>query len=384
LSTYLDHAATTPVRPEVRAAAEPFLTERFGNPSSMHATGRAARAALEEARERVARALGARRREICFTSGGTEADNLAVLGRWRARDAGHGDAAAVVCSAVEHRAVLEAARAAGREGARVVVVAVTDEGRVEPGAVRAALDEGAAVVSVLWASNEVGTVQPVAEIAAACRAAGAVFHTDAVQAVGRVAVRVDDVACDLLSLSGHKLGAPKGIGALYVRDGVLLAPLLHGGGQQEALRPGTEPVAAAVALATAVELAVAERAAEAARLAALRDRLEAGLVAAVPGLRVNGAADPAHRLPHILHVAVPGVEREAGLMALDVEGLAVSAGSACQSGGIEASHVLAAMGRAGDAGFRLSLGRTTTPADIDHALAIFPRVMERIRALGGS
>jgi cysteine desulfurase len=379
---YLDHAATTPLRPEVREAMEPYLGERFGNPSSVHRWGREARVALEDARDRVAAALGASRREVVFTGGGTEADNLAVLGRWRAARRA-GSPGPVVCSAVEHKAVLGAVREAGREGAEVVYLAVDEEGRVLLDAVDEALAARPSVVSVMWGNNEVGTLQPVAEIGARCRSAGVVFHSDAVQAFGKVRVRVDEVAVDLLTISAHKVGGPKGIGALYVRSGVEVVPLTHGGGQEWGLRPGTENVAAAVGFAVAAELAVREQEAEAARLAALRDRLEQGLKERVPGLVVNGGGAP--RLPHLLDVSVPDVDQEAILVALDLEGIAVSSGSACQSGTVEPSHVLVAMGRAreNEASLRLSLGRTTTEEDVAQVIERFPASVARVRELAG-
>jgi cysteine desulfurase len=373
---YLDHAATTPLRDEVLEALEPWL-RRHGNPSSQHAPGRDARVAIEEARERVATVLGARRVEIVFTSGGTEANNLALLGRWRAGR--HAGAESVAVGATEHSSVLGPARAAAAEGAMLSLLAVDEDGRVLLEAVREALGLAPAVISVQWANNEVGTIQPVADIGGLCRDAGVVFHTDAVQAVGRVEVRVDRVPCDLLTLSGHKIGGPVGAAALFVRAGTPIEPLLHGGGQQSGTRPGTENVAAAVGLATALELAVAERAREATRLAALRDELASTLASALPGLAVNGTG--AERVPQLLSVRVPGVSGDMLLTALDLEGVAVSAGSACRSGSVEPSHVLAAMGSAGDdAVIRLSLGRTTTAADVRDAAARCVRVVERLRA----
>ncbi len=382
---YLDHAATTPMRPEVVRVMAPYASARFGNPSSVHRWGREARGALEEARERLAAALGAKRGEIVFTGGGTEADNLAVLGSWRAARAaaGGGAAGAVVCSAIEHKAVLAAAEAAAREGAERILLGVDSEGRVDPGALDEALAAAPAVVSVMWGNNEVGTVQPVAELAARCRSAGVPFHTDAVQAFGKVRVRVDEAGCDLLSVSGHKLGGPKGVGALYVRDGTALEPLTHGGSQQRGLRPGTENVAAAVGLATAAELAVGTQAREERRLAELRDRLQAGLEAGVAGLVVNGGG--AARLPQTLNVSVPDADQDALIMSLDLEGIAASTGSACQSGAVEPSHVLVALGRAvrGEASVRFSLGWTTTEEEIERAAALVPKVVERVRAAAG-
>jgi cysteine desulfurase len=376
---YLDHAATTALRPEVRDAMAPYLDERFGNPSSMHRWGREARNALEEARERLAAAIGARRREIVFTGGGTEADNLAVLGRWRSACRNGGGAGAVVCSAVEHKAVGAAAKHAAEEGAALILLGVDEEARVDLGALDEALATEPCVVSVMWANNEVGTIEPVAEIGRRCRERGVVFHTDAVQAFGKVRVDVRDTACDLLSLSAHKISGPKGIGALYIREGTVVLPLVHGGGQERELRPGTENVAAAVGFARAAELAVADQEHEGDRLRALRDRLETGLRQHVPDLLVNGAAAP--RLPHILNVTVPDADQEGLLIGLDLEGVAASGASACQSGTVQPSHVLAAMGRLrpAAAAVRFSLGRTTRASDIDFAIGAVVRVVEQLR-----
>jgi cysteine desulfurase len=376
---YLDHAATTALRPEVREAMAPYLDERFGNPSSIHRWGRQARNALEEARERLAHALGARRREIVFTGGGTEADNLAVLGRWRSACRNGGEPGAVVCSAVEHKAVAAAAKHAVEEHATLIVLGVDEEARVDLGALDEALAAGPCIVSVMWANNEVGTIQPVAEIGRMCRERGVVFHTDAVQAFGKIPVDVRQTPCDLLSVSAHKIYGPKGIGALYIRESTDVLPLVHGGGQERELRPGTENVAAAVGFARAAELACGEREGEAARLGALRDRLEAGLRQHVGDIVVNGAGAP--RLPNILNVTVPAADQEALLIGLDLEGVAASGASACQSGTVQPSHVLAAMGRVrpAAAAVRLSLGRATRDADIDFAIAAFARVVDQLR-----
>jgi cysteine desulfurase len=371
---YLDHAATTPVRPEVQAAMEPFLTERFGNPSSAHGPGRAARAALEDARERVAAAIGAEPAEIVFTGGGTEADNLAVLGRWRTTGEG------VAVSAIEHSAVRRSAAAAAREGARVATLAVDEAARVDLDALYEALQEPLSVVSVMWANNEVGTIQPVAELAARCRDRGVAFHTDAVQAVAHVPVSVRDVPVDMLSMSAHKFGGPKGMGALYVRSGTELTPLIQGGGQERGLRAGTSNVAGAVGLAEALERAVSELPAEAERLRTLRDRLERSVLDLVDGAVVNGGG--AERLPHVLSVSLPGLDSDVLLASLDMAGLAVSAGSACHSGASAPSHVLLAMGAGSDAVLRLSLGWPTTGADVDRAIAVLGEVLERARSVG--
>lgn len=369
------------MRAEAREAFLEVLESGWGNPSSVHAGGRSSRRALEEARERVAAVLGARPAEVVFTGSGTEANNLAVLGRWRAAVADGSGARTVVCTAVEHRAVLGAVEASAGEGAEPVILGVDENGRLEVDTLAEALKTPAAVVSVMWANNELGTLQPVAEAAALCREAGLVFHTDAVQAMGRERVRVDEIGCDLLTMSAHKVGGPKGVGALYLREGTRLEPLVRGGGQERGLRAGTENVAGAVAMARAVELAEAERGAEAERLRALRDRLEAGLSERVAGLRVNAADAP--RLPHLLHLSVPVEDTGTLIAALDFEGLAVSSGSACRSGAVEPSHVLVAAGLAdeGMAPVRLSLGRTTTEAEIDRAIETFARVVDRIHEL---
>jgi cysteine desulfurase len=372
---YLDHAATTPLRPEVREAILPFLGERWGNPSSAHRWGREARAALEDARVRLAAVLGASPAEVVFTRGGTESDNLAVLGRARAVPG-----APVVCSAVEHKAVLASAKAACREGSPFRALPVDGDGVVREEALPELLAERPAVVSVMWANNETGALQPVERIAARCREAGAVFHTDAVQAFGKVPVRVDRVPVDLLSLSAHKFGGPVGVGALFVRRGTELRPLLFGGSQERALRPGTEDVVGAVGMAVAAELAARGPEEETARLRALRDRLEAGLRAAIPELVVHAAG--AERLPTLLNVSVPGAAADALLPTLDLEGIAASSGSACTSGAVEPSHVLTAMGIPAEVAgpsVRFSLGRGTTQEEVERVLAVVPPLVERLR-----
>ncbi|GMV04761.1 MAG: cysteine desulfurase [Gemmatimonadota bacterium] len=378
---YLDHAATTPVRPEVREAMLPYLGGVFGNPSSTHRWGREAAAALAEARAEIAAALGARFPEIHFVRGGTESDNLAVLGRV-ARLRGEGATPTVAVSAVEHKAVLDAARHATARGAgRFVTLGVAADGALDLDALDVALRDGPAVVSVMWVNNETGSILPVEEVAARTREAGATFHTDAVQAVGKLPVRVDRVDVDLLTATGHKLYGPKGTGLLFVREGTWLSPLLHGGGQERALRPGTEDVAGAVGLAVAIRLALADMETEAARLGALRDRLEASLSDAVAGLRVNGGAGP--RAPHIASVAVPGVDGQELVMALDLAGVAISGGSACNSGAGGGSHVIAALYGAHDAHatVRFSLGRSTTLDAVDRVAAVTAGTVARLQAL---
>ncbi len=377
---YLDHAATTPVHPAVAEAMARCLAETYGNPSSIHGFGREAKKAVEAAREQVAALIGARPQEIVFTSGGTEADNLAVLGAARARrDRGNH----VITSAVEHHAVLDACEhLAGREGFRVTVLPVDGAGRVDPDELRRALTPETVLVSVMLANNEVGTVQPIRELAAIAKAAGALFHTDAVQGAGQIPVDVDALGVDLLSLSAHKFYGPKGAGALYVRKGVRLQPLVHGGGQERRLRPGTPNVPGIAGLGVAAELARREMAERAAHVARLRERLLAGLLERVPDLAVNG--HPEERLPGLLNVSVLGVEGESILLNLDLKGIAASSGSACAAGSTEPSHVLKAMGLAPAAlhgALRFSLGRGNTDADVDRLLEVLPPIVERLRAM---
>jgi cysteine desulfurase len=380
---YLDHAATTPVREEVLEAMQPYFGARFGNPSSTHRWGREARAALDEARERVGRCLGAHPDEVCFTSGGTEADNLAVLGPWRARrDAGR---TAIVTSPIEHKAILAAVHAAGREGAEERLTAVTPAGVVSVDSFEQVTDERTALCTVMWINNEIGTVQPIAALADRAKAKGAIFHTDAVQAFGKVAIDARAIPFDLLTISGHKFGAPKGIGAIFVRRGTSLEPLMHGGSQDRGRRPGTENVAAAVGLARAAELALEEHHAEYARVATLRDTLERALLERIPDAVVHGRSGP--RAPHIINVSVPGTDSESLLMALDLAGVAASSGSACQSGSITPSHVLSAIGVTPDlasAAIRLSLGALTTDACIARVAQLFPALIDKARRLSGT
>jgi cysteine desulfurase len=373
---YLDNAATTPVRPEVREAMLPFLGERFGNPSSVHRWGREALAALDEARSRLAAAIGAKASEVVFTRGGTESDNLAVAGRVRCETG-----APLACSAFEHRAVLASARAAV-DADSLVLLPVGPDGVVEIEAVEAVLRRRPCLVSVMWVNNEVGTVQPVERIAALCAAAEVAFHTDAIQALGKLPVRVDELPVSMLSLSAHKFGGPKGVGALYMRRGTRLHPILHGGGQERGLRSGTEDVAGAMGMAVAAELAVAERAETMARLVSLRDGMEATLRERVPDVVIHGAEAP--RVATTSNVSVPGGDAEALLLNLDLEGIAVSSGSACSSGAFAPSPVLSAMGvgpELASASIRVSLGRQNTAAEVEHATEVITRVIDRVRSL---
>jgi cysteine desulfurase len=378
---YLDHAATTPVRAEVLEAMLPFYGPRFGNPSSMHRWGREARTALDEARERVAQCLGATPDEVCFTSGGTEADNIAILGAWRARrDAGR---RAIVTTPVEHKAVLETVHAAAHEGADERLCKMTCDGVVDQASFAAALGSDTAIASVMWVNNEIGTIQPIRELATVAKVAGAVFHTDAVQAFGKVGIDARAIPFDILSVSGHKIGAPKGIGALYVRRGTVIEALFHGGAQDRGRRPGTENVAAVIGFARAAELAVAERQEEWQRLERLRMRLEDAILERVPDAVIHGRGAP-HRAPHIVNVSAVGVDSESMLMALDLRGIGCSAGSACQSGSISASHVLHAIGVSPDlagAAIRMSIGCLTTDACVDRVAQVFPALVEKARGM---
>ena len=377
---YLDHAATTPVREEVFEAMKPFYGPRFGNPSSTHRWGREARAALDEARERVGRCLGARPDEICFTSGGTEADNLAILGAWRALKAK--GRTAVVTTPIEHKAILGAVHQAAREGAEERFLSMTPDGVIDPASFDEMVDEQVAVCSMMWVNNEIGSIQAVPELSANAKAHGVMVHTDAVQAFGKVTIDAQTQQFDLLTISGHKFGAPKGIGALFIRRGTHIEPLMHGGTQDRGRRPGTENVAAAVGLARAAELTLAECEAHCARIRKLRNKLEAGILAKIPDAVIHGRG--AERAPHILNVSVPGTDSESLLMALDLRGIAASGGSACQSGSIDPSHVLAALGVRPDlasAAIRMSLGILTTDECIDRVIEVFPTLVAKARQL---
>jgi cysteine desulfurase len=377
---YLDHAATTPVREEVFEAMKPFYGPRFGNPSSTHRWGREARAALDEARERVGRCLGARPDEICFTSGGTEADNLAILGAWRAlKPKGR---TAVVATPIEHKAILGAIHQAALEGAEERMLSMTADGVVDTASFDELVDDAVAVCSIMWVNNEIGSVQPIPALAAAAKQRGALVHTDAVQAFGKIPIDAQKQQFDFLTISGHKFGAPKGIGALFIRRGTPLEPLMHGGTQDRGRRPGTENVAAAVGLARAAELTLAESEAHCARIGKLRERLEAGILERVPDAVIHGRG--AGRAPHIVNLSVPGTDSESLLMALDLRGIAASGGSACQSGSITPSHVLTAIGVRADlasAAIRMSLGSLTTDACIDRVLDVFPTLVAKARQL---
>jgi len=382
---YLDNAATTPVRPEVLEAMLPYLgRDAFGNPSSAHRFGRTARAGVEEAKRTIADVLGGgvEPGHVIFTSGGTEADNLAVIGAaLAARD--RGGPFRVAVSAIEHKAVLAAAHAVVHLGGEEVILPVDGEGAVSLEALDEALARGSvAVVAVMWVNNEVGAVQPVARLAERCREAGVPFHVDAVQAFGKIPVSLRDVPCTLLTLSGHKIGAPKGIGALIVRNRHVVEAIIHGGGQQFGIRPGTENVPGIAALGKAVELAAQEQAGFATRVAGLRDELERRLLAVVPDAVVNAARGP--RAPHVSNVSIPGTDSEALLMHFDLAGIACSSGSACSTGAVEPSHVLTAMGvprELGVAALRFSFGKDSSEEDVEAVIGATPKIVEKVRAL---
>jgi len=372
---YLDHAATTPLRPEVRAAMEPYLSaDGFGNPSSLHADGQRAKRALDAARDTLACALGAQFSEITFTSGGTEADNAALVGVMLARGRG----SHLITTQIEHEAVIETARFLEKLGFSVTYLPVDEQGRVAPRSVADALTDRTALVSVMHANNEVGTVQPLREIADLVHAHEAYLHADAVQTFSQLPVNVHDLGVDLLSVSAHKIYGPKGVGALYVRSGIPIEPLLHGGGQERERRAGTENVPAIAGFGEAVRLLLPEREAVAARLTLLRDTFLAALRQRIPNMVLNG--HPAERLPNNINLSFPGLDAETLLLTLDRAGISASSGSACTSGSIEPSHVLTAMGLPDDrvnSAIRLTLGRDTTRAEVDRAVDILAGIVTR-------
>ncbi|MBD7917565.1 cysteine desulfurase [Cellulomonas sp. Sa3CUA2] len=387
-AVYLDHAATTPMRPAALSALTAALAHT-GNPSSLHTAGRAARRTVEEARERLAAAVGARPSEVVWTAGGTEADNLAVKGLFWARRTGDTARRRVVVSAVEHHAVLDPAFwLAEHAGAELVLLPVDRDGVVEVEALRAELEAHAdtvALVSVMWANNEVGALQPLDEVVALAHRHGVPVHADAVQAVGQVPVDLAACGVDALTLSGHKVGGPGSTGALLVRRGLELTPVLHGGGQERGVRSGTLDPALLAAFAAAVDEAVVERETHAARVGALRDDLVRRVLAQVPGATLRGPADAARRLPGNAHLTFAGCEGDSLLYLLDAAGVEASTGSACQAGVPRPSHVLLAMGVGEDearGALRFSFGATSSADDVDAAVAALPGAVERARAAG--
>ncbi len=377
---YMDHSATTPVRPEVVEEMLNCLTEKFGNPSSLHYFGRQGRSALDEAREKVANAIGAKPEEIVFTSGGTEADNMAIHGvaMLNQNRGNH-----VITSAVEHHAVLNTVKALGKQGFTVTILPVDKFGMVSVEDLANAITDKTILISIMHANNEVGTVQPIKELAALARAKGILFHTDAVQSMGKIPVNVDELGVDLLTISGHKIYGPKGIGALYIRKGTRWRQsLFHGGAQERLRRAGTENVPGIAALGRACELAVQELAEEAVRLTGLRDKLIKEVMDKIPDVRLTG--HPTKRLPNHVSFCFEFIEGESMLLSMDMKGIAASSGSACTSGSLEPSHVLLAMGiphELAHGSIRLTLGRDNTEEDVDYFIENMMPIVERLRAM---
>lgn len=376
---YLDHSATTPVRPEVLEEMLPFLKDQFGNPSTIYSWGRQARSAVEEARTRVAKLIGAQPEEIVFTSGGTEADNMALIGVAYAnqKKGNH-----IITSSIEHHAVLDTAQYLKRQGFEVTFLPVTPEGLVRVEDVAEALTDKTILISIMHVNNEVGTIQPIREIGKLARERGVIFHTDAVQSVGKIPVNVDELNVDLLSASAHKIYGPKGVGCLYIRKGTRIQPLLHGGGQERKRRAGTENVAGIVGFGKAAELAGLELESEAPRLKRLRDKLIDGVLHRIDEVQLNG--DRERRSPINANFSFRYVEGESILLSLDMKGIAASSGSACTSGSLDPSHVLLAMGiphEIAHGSVRMTLGRDNTEEDIDYVLEVLPEIIERLRAM---
>lgn len=375
---YLDHAATTPVRQEVLEAMLPYFTERFGNPSSIHGFGREIRKVMDEARDQCARSLNAHPQEIYFTSGGTEADNIAILGTAAAmKDTGNH----IITSAVEHHAALDACKSLESRGFEVTVLPVDRFGMVSPRQLAEAITEQTVLVSIMHANNEVGTIQPIKELAAVARERGVLFHSDGVQTVGQIPVDLKELGVDMYTLSAHKIYGPKGVGLLYARKGSKVQNIGFGGAQERKLRPGTENVPGVVGLTRALALAVDEQEETSKRLIYLRDRLISGLTS-LPDVILNG--HPSLRLPNNVNISVNRVEGEALILSLDMAGIAVSSGSACTSGSLEPSHVLLAMGldhQSAHGSLRMTLGKSTSEEDIDYVLRVVPDVIERLRQM---
>jgi cysteine desulfurase len=377
---YLDHNATTPVHPAVVEAMTKVLREDFGNPSSVHHFGQRAKSAMDQARSSVASLIGADPSEVVFTSGGTESDNLAIRGSAEALDATR--RRHLIATTIEHEAVLNTLKALARRGRPTTLLRVDGTGIVAPDALKEALTDDTALVSVMHANNEIGTIQPILELARIAHDRGALFHTDAVQTAGKLSVDVKALDVDLLSISAHKFYGPKGVGALWIRRGLRLLPVLTGGKHERSRRAGTENVAGIVGMGVAASLAAAKIDEEANRMSALRDRLEEGVLRAVPGTTVNGARSP--RVPNTTNISFDRIEAESLLIALDLEGVAVSTGSACSSGTLEPSHVLKAMGfppHRTQNSIRFSLGAANTEADVDRVVAILPGIVDKLRSL---
>jgi len=377
---YLDHNATTPLLPAALDRMLVVLREEFGNPSSVHHFGQRAKAAIDEARTDVANLIRAEPSEVLFTSGGTEADNIAIRGAAEALETT--GKRHLIATAIEHEAVLNTLKALAKRGWRTTLLPVDRSGIVSPAAVGDALTGDTALVSVMHANNEIGTIQPIAELARIVHQGGALFHTDAVQSAGKIPVSVKGLGIDMLSMSAHKFYGPKGVGALWIRRGLRVLPLLTGGRQERSRRAGTENVAGIAGMGVAARAAASKMAEEGQRLAALRDRLEAGVLRTVSGTAVNGSIEA--RVPNTTNISFDRIEAESLLIALDLEGIAVSTGSACSSGTLEPSHVLKAMGfnaHRTQNSIRFSLGAANTEAEIDHVIGVLPGIVEKLRSL---
>jgi len=378
-SIYLDYAATTPTHPDVVKAMLPYFTDAFGNPSSIYSYGRESKGAIEEVRAKVAELIGARKGEVIFTSGGTEADNMAIKGVAFANEQKGNH---IITSSIEHHAVIETCKFLERRGFRVTYLPVDKYGFVDPDNVRRAITDKTILISVMHANNEVGTIEPIAEIARIAREADTYFHTDAVQTVGHIPVDVNELGVNLLSMSAHKLYGPKGIGALYIRRGTRLTPFIHGGEQEKRRRASTENVPGIAGFGKAVELAQREMSEEAKRLARLRDQLINGLLECIDHTRLNG--HPTTRLPNNVNISIDYVEGESMVLNLDLDGVCASTGSACSSSSLEPSHVLLAMGlphEQAHGSLRFTLGKWTTGEEIERVLDIIPRIVARLRAM---
>jgi cysteine desulfurase len=375
---YLDYAATTPVHPDVLKAMLPYFTDTYGNPSSFHSSGQDARVAVEKARESVAGLIGAKPEEIVFTSGGTEADNTALQGAVIIS----GRHKHIITSVIEHHAVLETCRFLEKQGLSVTYLPVDKYGMVDPDDVKRAIKPETILISIMHANNEIGTIQPLAEISKVAREAGILFHTDAVQTAGHIPSDVNELGVDLLSMSAHKLYGPKGVGALYIRKGTQIAPFIHGGGQEKGRRAGTENVPGIVGFGKAAEIAQQEMVGEAARLTGLRDKFIAALQKRIGDIQLNG--HPVKRLPNNVNISVSYVEGESIILSLDLQGICISTGSACSSGDMEPSHILLATGCSAEqarGSLRFTMGKWTTKAEMDKVLEALPPIVKKLRAM---
>ena len=376
---YLDYAATTPVHPDVLKAILPYFTDTYGNPSSFHSFGQDAREAVEKARESVASLIGAKAEEIVFTSGGTEADNTALQG---AASANEGRGNHIITTGIEHPAILETCKFLEKKGFKVTYLPVDNYGMVDPADVKRAIKPETMLISVMHANNEMGTIQPLAEIGRIAREADIIFHTDAVQTTGHIPVNVNELGVDLLSMSAHKLYGPKGIGALYIRKGTRIAPFVHGGGQEKGRRAGTENVPGIVGFGKAAEIARQEMDEEAARLTSLRDKFITELQKRIENIHLNG--HPVKRLPNNVNISVSYVEGESMILSLDLQGIYASTGSACSSGDLEPSHVLLATGcsmEQAHGSLRFTMGKWTTEEEIEKVLEVLPPIVKKLRAM---